>query len=246
MCTGIEIALLAGGAAASAGGALIERRDAASNAAAQAQARNNELRASIARQKIFEDRSRTEGVQKALARFSPEDQAKAQADATATRDAAIAQAEVPTQGTADLPLPTGNENAPTVVKDQIAKRLRDVFNTATDRAKLTATPLTYSDILAGNNVSLGEAGRVVDTGNSFARQEAAMLPAQQDLAAYAASQTPSIWGPVLKAIGPLAAGVGGAGVLAGAGALGTAGIGAGTALPLALKAGLSGRVSGPV
>jgi hypothetical protein len=209
MCTGIEIALLAAGAAASAGGAIISRNESQKNAAAVATARNNELRLSLARQKDYEDRSRTQGVQKALANFSPDEQAKQFTADQGRRDQAIADAVTPTQGVGDIPLPTGTENAPTVVKDNIAKRLRDVFNTATDNAKLAAKPLSYADMLAGNNIPLTEAGRVVDTNNSFSRQEAAMLPAQQDFAAYMAQRNPSLWGPVLQATGTaLAAGAG--------------------------------------
>jgi hypothetical protein len=209
MCTGVEIALLAAGAAASAGGALVSRNESQKNAAAMAQARNQELRDSIVRQRKYEDKSRTEGVQKALAHFSPEEQAKAQADADAQRKTAITEAVTPTEGVGDIPLASGTEGAPTVVKDNIAKRLRDVFNTATDRAKLNAKPLNYADVLAGNNIPLTEAGRLVDTQNAFARQEAAMLPAQQDFAAYMAQRNPSIWGPLLSATGTaLAAGAG--------------------------------------
>jgi len=253
MCTGLEIALLAGGAAAAAGGTMIERRDQQSNAAAQARARNQELRDSMARQRRYEDKSRSEGVQKALDRFDPAEQAKAQAEDAARRDTAITEAVVPTAGAEDIPLTADLDGAPSMVKGQIGKKLRDVFNTATDRAKLAAKPLTFADMLAGNNISLTEAGRVVDTGNSFARQEAAMLPSQQDFAAYAAQQAPSIWGPLLKTAGTLAASVGGAGIAGGLGAGllgGTAGAAAGTALPLAttalMRSPVTGRVTGPV
>jgi hypothetical protein len=239
MCTGIEIALLAGGAAASAGGAMISRNEAQKNAAAVALARNQELRDSTARQRRYEDRSRTEGVQKALDRFSPEEQAKAQADETARRGEAITDAVTPSAGVEDIPLATGEDNAPTVVKDQIGQKLRDVFNTATDRAKLSAKPLSYSDVLAGNNVALTNAGRVVDTGNSFARQEAAILPSQQDFAAYEAQKSPSIWGPLLTAAGTAAAGAGGSGYLS---KLGTtaATAAAGAAAPAAAATTFSG------
>jgi hypothetical protein len=226
MCTGIEIALLAAGAAASAGGAMITRNETAKNAAAQAQARNAELRASTERQRAYENRSRTEGVQKALDRFDPDEQAKAQAEETARRDTAIKDAVTPTAGVEDIPLATGTDNAPTVVKDNMGKRLRDVFNLATDRAKLSAKPLTYADVLAGNNVSLTEAGRVVDTGNSFARQEAAILPSQQDFASYIAQQQPSVWGPLLGAAGGALSGFAGSGY---AGKIGGKLLGAGTA-----------------
>ena len=81
-----------------------------------------------------------------------------------------------------------------------------------------------------------------------------MLPSQQEFAAYMAQKSPSIWGPLLKTTGTLAAGVGGAGITAGLGAglgLGTlGGAAAGTALPLATTAltrsPVTGRVTGPV
>ena len=233
MCTGVEIALLAAGAAASAGGAIISRNESQENAARIAQARNAELRDSIVRQRKYEDKSRTEGVQKALSRFSPEEQAKAQADADARRQTAITQAVTPTEGVGDIPLATGTENAPTVVKDNIAKRLRDVFNTATDRAKLAAKPLSYADILAGNNIPLTEAGRLVDTNNSFSRQEAAMLPNQQDFAAYMAQRSPSIWGPLLQTAGAALAGGAGSGYLAASRASQAASAAAGAPIPTA-------------
>jgi hypothetical protein len=246
MCTGIEIALLAAGTAAAAGGAAMQRSEASSNAAAIAKAKNAELRASMERQRAYEKRSRDEGVQKALNRFAPEVQAQAQASETTRRDQAINDAVTATAGVDDIALPPTDSNAPTVVKDQLGKKLRDVFNTATERAKLAAKPLTFSDMLAANNIPLTEAGRVVDTGNSFARQEAAMLPAQQDFAAYLAQKTPSIWGPLLQAGGSALAGAAGSGY---AGKLGgTVGSAlAGTALPLALNpSSVTGRVTGPV
>jgi len=220
MCTGIEIALLAGGAAASLGGTLMERNAQQENAAAMARARNQELRDSMARQRRYEDRSRTEGVAKALERFDPKTQADAQAADQARRDTAITEAVAPTQGAEGVPL---DDSTNVVVKGAISKKLSDVFKLATDRAKLNAKPLTYADMLAGNNIDLTNAGRVVDTQNSFARQEAAMLPAQQDFAAYMAQKDPSIWGPVLKAAGGLAVGAGGSGYLKNLGGLTGAG-----------------------
>ena len=216
MCTGIEIALLAAGAAATAGGALVERNETQKNAAAAASARNRELALSRQRLRGFEDKARAEGVQKALGKFSAEEQAKAQEEATTRRDVAITEAVTPTEGVEDIPL---EGNAPEIVKGQIGKRLRDVFNTATSHAKLAAKPMTWQDTLMGNNVTLNDAGRVVDTLNSFARQEAAMLPSQQDFAAFAAQKSPSIWGPVLKAAGTALAGSVGGGYLAGGKAL---------------------------
>jgi hypothetical protein len=242
MCTGIEIALLAGGVAASAGGAAMQRADAQRNAAAIARAKNAELRDSMQRQKAYESRNREEGVQKALARFDPAEQAKAQAEDQARRETAITEAVVPTAGAEDIPMAPGLEGAPAIVKGQIGKKLRDVFNTATDRAKLAAKPLTFSDMLAGNNIALTQGGRVVDTGNSFARQEAAMLPSQQEFAGYMAQQTPSIWGPLLSAAGTAAAGAGGSGYFkAAAPAIGA--LAPGTALPIST---LTGRVVGPL
>lgn len=215
MCTGIEIALLAAGAAATAGGTLLERNEKQKNAAEVARARNQELRDSMARQRRYEDRSRVEGVQKALDKFDPQEQAKLQAEDAARRDTAIAEAVTPTEGVEGIPL---EGSTVPVVKDQIGKRLRDVFNTATERAKLAARPLTYADRLAGNNLALTDAGRMVDTQNSFARQEAAMLPSQQDFAAFMAQKEPSIWGPLLKTAGSALMGSAGSGYLAGSAA----------------------------
>jgi hypothetical protein len=208
MCTGIELALLAGGTAAAAGGAYIQHNETQNNAAAMARARNAELAASRTRLRAYEDKARQEGVQKALSKYDTAEQAKSQEEAQARRDTAITDAVKPTEGVEDVPL-TGDE--PRIVKDQIGKKLRDVFNAATANAKLAAKPLTWQDTLMGNNVALTDAGRLVDTQNSFARQEAAMLPSQQDFAAFTAQKAPSVWGPLLKAAGQAAAGAGGSG-----------------------------------
>jgi hypothetical protein len=209
MCTGVEIALLAAGAAASAGGALVSRKEQQDNANRAARARNQELAATRTRLRGFEDKNRKEGVEKALGKFSKEEQAKTQEDATTRRDVAITEALGATPTTDAIPL----EGAPEIIKGNMGKKLRDVFNTATAHAKLAAKPLTWQDTLQGNNIGLTEAGRLVDTYNSFARQEAAMLPAQQDFAAFAAQKDPSIWGPVLQAAGSAAAGAAGSGYL---------------------------------
>jgi len=198
MCTGIEIAIMAAGAAAAAGGTLVERNEQQNNAAAAASARNRELLASRQRLRGYEDKSRQEGVQKALDKFSEENQAKTQDEAIKRRDVAITEAigqQAP--GVEGIPL----EGAPEIIKGQVGQRLRDVFNTATQHAKLAAKPLTWQDTLMGNNVDLTEAGRLVDTYNGFSRQEAAMLPSQQDFAAYSAQKSPTIWGPLLKTAG---------------------------------------------
>lgn len=198
MCTGIEIAIMAAGAAAAAGGTLVERNEQQNNAAAAASARNRELVESRKRLRGYEDKSRTEGVQKALDKFSEENQLKAGAEATQRRAQAITEAigqQAP--GVESIPL----EGAPEVIKGQIGGRLRDAFNTATAHAKLASKPLTWQDTLMGNNVALTDAGRLVDTFNGFARQEAAMLPSQQDFAAYSAQKSPTIWGPLLKTAG---------------------------------------------
>lgn len=225
MCTGLEIAALAAAAAATTGGALVERNETQKNAAAAARARNAELAASRVRLRGFEDKVRAEGVNKALDKFSPAEQAKAQADADARRQAAITEAVTQTPGVEALPLDSA---ASEVVKGDIGKRLRDVFNTATAHAKLAAKPLTWQDTLMGNNIPLTEAGRLVDTYNSFARQEAAMLPSQQDFAAFISQQSPSFLGPALKGVGAALAGGAGSGYLAGKAAAGAA---ANAALP---------------
>jgi hypothetical protein len=209
----ITLALLAGSTAASVGGGIISRNEANANAQRIADARNAEL---LAEQQRL-DKLRAENaitLKNTMDTFDQPNQEKAAADAEAQRNTEIqANAAPPTSDAGEVSLAG---NAPKVIKGAIADRMKEAFDRSTTKAKAMATLGKYGDVWGGNNRSVQSGGRNIDTVNGFARAEAALLPALQDLAGFSASKPSSGIGETLSALGSLG------GTYAGAGAPGLA------------------------
>ncbi len=213
MCTGLELALLAGGVGASVGGGLISRNEQTNNEVRQAAARNQQLRDTLTRQRQFSDQN-AQVLAETVGRFNrPAQEAVATGAETARETSAINNMQ-PAQASVDE-IPLGG-NAPTVVKSKIAGAMSDAFSKATDLARKRAKLGAYADLWGGNDRGTREGGMRVDTTNNLSRGEASILPAMQDLAAYSVWKPSSGIGETLAAIGNIMAGFGGRGFSSGA------------------------------
>lgn len=205
----VSIGLLVAGTAASMAGSSIARKESEEGQAREVAARNATLREQQARARRFAEEN--EAVTKrTVDRFAEPEQKKITDNVNAQRDATIDRTVVPTAGVDDIPLDT---DGPQIIKSGIAKKMLDAFKKSTDNAKLAARVGAYGDVGTQNNLNMIDAGRKVDTVNSFARQEAAMLPSQQELAALTVRRPPSGTGQLLSGLGSLMASVGGSGIV---------------------------------
>lgn len=206
----LSLGLLAAGTAASVGGTMMQRSEQQAANAREVEARNAVLRDNLARMAVFQKQNATQ--QSALMnKFTPASQQQNQTDATAARDAQITGA-IPTAASeagATPPPLTGSQ--PQIIKSDLAGKMLGAFQTATNAAKANAALGSYNDAWANNNFGITDTARNIDTTNSLAQGQAAILPSQQDLAAASVYQPPSGFGGMLSGLGSLMAGLGGSG-----------------------------------
>jgi hypothetical protein len=240
----ISLSLLAASTAASVGGNAISSHEAEQNMKAQQAARNQVLDQFLKKQRDYQDQN-TAAFNKQTDSMSADQNAQSQTEAIDNRNAAIERStgSEPTSASA-IPL---SGSAPSVVKQEIAKRVGDAFTAATDNVKKQAKAASYGDVFQKNNIGIQEAGNNIGTTNSFARDDAALLPARQDLASAAAYKAPSGWGSVLSGLGTVGSLAAGSGMFA-PGAAGAKTIGSlfTSAAPSSYALGPFGRVAGPL
>ena len=202
----ISIGLMAAGTGAGMYGASKTRNEKILNDARQADARNAVLRDYLGRQKVLQDENQVTNTA-TIGKFDAPTQTAVLADAQGARanDADVALAPLNNANYAGIPLPG---NSPSGVKSDIASRLRAGFDKATATAKASAKLGGY------NALTTSDAGRKIDTVNSFARGNTSILPSLQDAAQYGAYEAPSGMGALFSSIGNLLAGAGGAGTFA--------------------------------
>jgi hypothetical protein len=195
----LPLALAAGGTAASIFGGLLGQKDAEEDKRARTEARMASLRRSLARQDAFSGEARGY-FDTRMGDYAPGVQDTRLTSAQGARTNAI---------TSNITVPTADDvtysrSAPDVVRGALAKRMLGVFNDATERAKAAGALGGYGDTWQGNALGVADTGRRIATVNDFSRQEAALLPMEQDLAEAGAAKKPSMWGPILQAGGNLA------------------------------------------
>jgi hypothetical protein len=225
------------GTLASVGGSMYARNEADNNAAAVMRARNAALMDSLARQRKFQEENQL-ALDSAFDRFAQPVQEEQQQKAVEDRTAGVlGNAVAPSPDASDIPL---NGNAPKVIRSAIAKRMSDAFAKTTDRARATAKLGAYGDMWGKNDIAVNNTGHKVGMFNNFSRGEAALLPADQELAGYVAHKPSSGIGESIAALGTLAAGAGGAGMFGSLGGAGSLLTGAGSAVPAGFGAVLKG------
>lgn len=204
-------ALLAASAALSAGGQMIASNEANRNAQAQANARMQALREHQAKQRAFAEDNYKIIDQRLGEDYAGDAQDQRLKEATDERTDSILS-NVPEAATTDIAI---SGTAPDIVKSEIAGRMANAFKSATDRARTLGQLGGYGDQWFNNNVGILGDSRKIDTTNSFARQEAALLPSYQSLAEYQAYKPGSGLGQAMYGLGQIGASAAGAGLAKG-------------------------------
>lgn len=213
----VATALIVGGTAANIGGGIISRNDALSNATAQANARNASLAQNIGILQGFGDTNKNT-FDANMNNYAPSTQATQLSSAQTTRG---------NNNVANITQDTGAgapiaADASPASRSDLAKRMLTVYDGATSRAKALGTLGGYSDAWMKNNLDNTQASRDIGTTNSYAEGRKALVGPEGDMAAAAAYQPPSIWGPLLSGAGSIASAAGGAGLGGGGFSLGSA------------------------
>ena len=201
----VTIGLLLAGTALSTGGGIIGRNDALKNAQGQAAARNAILAQNIG--KLNQFGAQNENTFNAnIGTYGQPAQ---------TQQLSAAQTKRGDANAANITQDTG-AGAPIVAdasprsRSDLSKRMLEVYDAATTRAKSMGKLGGYSDAWLQNELDNAQAGRDIGVTNSYAAGRKALVGPEGDLAAIGAYRQPSIWGPVLQGAGSIASAAGGA------------------------------------
>lgn len=199
-----------GSAALSAGGSMIQQSEAQANAKRQADARNEQLRTTLAKNDQLADQSR-ELFDARKKQIDPNqtsaDEAKAKADRQAELTQAVDTAPTPSAGNASI-----SGSAPTVVKSEIAKRVSSALDQARTDAKNQGTLGGYGDAWLNQGLADADVGRNLATNANFASGNMAILPYKQDIAEERAYKPISPIGGILQGLGSALGTYGGGGL----------------------------------
>lgn len=210
MCTGLEIASLIAGPALSAVGGIIQQNEAQANAERQAEARNEKLRLTMAKNDDLAKQSRElfDARKKQIAPDQTKaDEAKAKADRQAELANAVDTAPAPTAGNASI-----SGSAPTVVKSELAKRVSSALDQAREDAKNQGTLSGYGDVWLNQGLADTAVGRDLGKNANFASGNLAILPYEQDIAEQRAYKPVSPIGGILQGLGSALGTYGGGGL----------------------------------
>lgn len=208
MCDPLTVAAMVASAGLSVGGGIVQRGEATRNEAAQATARNKDLRELMAKQGRFADDNRST-LAHTIDQFQQPAQDAAHAGAEATRtNEAVANITPVDKSVSEIPL---SGDTPQVIRSAVAGRMKDAFDKSTDVARERAKLGAFSDQWGGNSREIDATGRAVNTTNNFSKNEADLLPNRQALSAYMASKRPTGLGSTMQALGQLGASAAGAG-----------------------------------
>lgn len=208
MCTGVELAVLAAAAAASAGGAYIQNQESSDNNARIAQARNKELRDTLARNQEISDRSR-DIFKLRQEEVAPEATKQRQEELTTDRTDKLTDV-VTGENPENVPI---KGSAPQVVKSEIAKK----FLAASDKAKANAKALGtlggYGDLWLDQGLKDTDAGLGIGVQQNLIKGNMGILPYSQDFAGYQAYRPSSGIGEMMQAAGSVLGGAAGSGAV---------------------------------
>ncbi len=204
MCLGI-LAPLIGGLASAAGG-MMTQQAADANAQAQADARNEMLRRTLAKNDPLAQKSR-KTFDKDVNKYSEEKFADTQTNVTADRTAGLDAAVDPVDVSA---VPLSGAESP-VVKADLAKKLLEVMDYGKSQAQKLGKIGGYGDTWLERGVKTANAGRKIGVNQNFTAGNLAILPYQQDIAELRAYQPISPIGGILQGLGGALSGAGGGG-----------------------------------
>lgn len=209
MCTGFEIAALLGTGLSAAGG-IMQQRNATQNAQRQAEARNERLRNTLAKNDKLAEQSRAEFDQRQKQSTAEQIEADRQ-NATQQRND-TAQEAIDTAPAATA-APSISGSAPQVVQSEMAKRIQSALGDARETAGAQAKLQGYGDAWLGQGFQDVEAGRNIGKNANFAAGNMAILPYQQDIAEFNAYKPASPIGGILQGFGNALTTYGGSGGL---------------------------------
>lgn len=191
---------MAASAGLSVGGGLVTRGEGLRNEAAQAEARNADLRAMMLKQTGYENDNRN-ALATSLQKFQEpaQDTTKTAAETTRANEATANITPV-SNSVSEIPL---SGDTPQVIRSAVADRMKDAFDKSTDVARERAKLGAFGDTWGANNREIDATGRNINTTNNFSKTEAAMLPDKQALSAYIATKRPTGIGGTMQALGNL-------------------------------------------
>lgn len=198
MCTGIELLGMLAGPVISGVGAAIQQSEIARNQRRMAEARNNELRRTLAKNDQLAERSREVFEARRRATEGPElDKAEQEAKEKRSQELEAAAEQTPAPA-ADVPLAG---STPQVVQSDMAKRFQNAINQSKDQASRLGILSGYGDMWLNQGFADMQAGRDLGTYSNFASGNMALLPYQQDIAETRAYRPISPIGGILQGVG---------------------------------------------
>lgn len=213
----IALAIMAASTAASVGGGLITNNNAQQNALRAQQANNAVLSKYLKQQKEYETKNR-ETLGQTLDTYAPEAQQQAMDQAANDR---ITAAQENTAGGVATGAPASSAataSAPKVVQEAFAKAMGDAKTSSDAQTAARSRMASYGDTWLDNRLANEDAGRDIGFTNSFARQDTALLPYQQQWAQQISQKPDNGLGSILQglgALGSLYAGAGAPGLVGG-------------------------------
>ena len=213
MCFGLESAWLPAliGGGLSIAGTAMQQKDQRRQQEDIANARNEELRRNMVKNDALAEEGR-DTFQKRLADASQDAMAADQAKAEKTRSGEIEQAQAPPPeskaGEEGAQL-TGS--ASTVVKSDLAARMKEALSKGTEQAKALGKLGSYGDSWLNQGFMDTQAGRDIGVTTNKAAGNSALLPYMQDFAEHKVSRPASPIGAILQGFGNMLGSYGGTG-----------------------------------
>lgn len=221
----VTLAIMAASTAASVGGGMINSNQQQQNALRAQQANNNVLSKYLKKQKEYETENRNT-LNNTLDTYAPEQQQQSLDQAATNR---IDAAEANTAGAQDSGAAASTaavSSAPKVVQDAFAQALGSAKTASSNETAARSRMSSYGDVWQGNRLQNEAAGRDIGYRNSFANQDTALLPYEQQWAQMISQKPNNGLGSILQGIGALGslyAGFGAPGLATAANAAGTVG-----------------------
>lgn len=213
MCTGLEIALLAGSAGLSGTGALLDRREDERAGRRAVDANNRVLSEIMAKNDAIADQSRGR-FDTALRSVAPPNFAANQDAATAKRTGTITSGlTAPDVGAINI-----SQSAPDVVRSEFAKRFAEASDFSRGRGEALGKLGGFGDAVFNQGLMNEDARRNIGTDANLAGGNLALLQTLQDLEQVQAFKPRSPLGGVLRGAGSLLASAAGGGTFGAAGA----------------------------
>lgn len=193
MCFGAILPALLGAGLSIAGGA-IQRREEDANARRQRDARNEELRRTMAKNDVLASQSRSI-YDKRAKDIAPAAMENIQAGQQAERTDAITDSMPDLE---DIPLAG---STPEVVRTEIANRLAQVLSEGKEEAKALGRLGSYGDSWFQQGARNADVGRRLAVNSDYTAGNLAILPAAQDIAETRAYKPISPLGGILQGLG---------------------------------------------